>query len=236
MNPTARSLRTGVFGLTLLLVVTTVAFAQGGATSSISGTVTDASGAVIPGADIVAKNNATSAESRAVSSASGTFTIPALNAGTYTLTVTLIGFKTVILKDVVVNAGIPASVRATMEIGGLEENVVVQAASDIVQTQSATVATTLSVNQISKLPLTSRNALDFVVNLPGTNTPSTARNSTAAASCISGSEERGRTGVVKDTSEPSRKSRKSGRWTMASMKSSSRRRTASTRCAARSRS
>jgi Carboxypeptidase regulatory-like domain len=161
-----------------MLALTTVVFAQGGATSSISGTVADASGAVIPGADIVAKNNATSAESRAVSSASGTFTIPALNAGTYTLTVTLMGFKTVILKDVVANAGIPASVKATMEIGGLEENVVVQAASDIVQTQSATVATTLSVNQISKLPLTSRNALDFVVNLPGTNTPSTARNST----------------------------------------------------------
>jgi Carboxypeptidase regulatory-like domain len=177
MNPVARSFRTGVFGLALTIALTTYGFAQGGATSSISGTVTDASGAVIPGADIVAKNNATSAESRAVSSASGTFTIPALNAGTYTLTVTLMGFKTVTLKDVVVNAGIPASVKATMEIGGVEENVVVQAASDIVQTQTATVATTLSVNQISKLPLTSRNALDFVVNLPGTNTASTARNS-----------------------------------------------------------
>ena len=64
------------------------AYAQGGATSSISGVVTD-SGAVIPGADILAKNNATSAESRAVSTENGTFTVPALNAGTYTVTVTL---------------------------------------------------------------------------------------------------------------------------------------------------
>jgi hypothetical protein len=152
-------------------------FAQGGATSSINGTVTDGSGAVIPGADIVARNNATSAESRGVSGVNGTFTIPALNAGAYTVTVSLMGFKTVVLSDVVVTAGVPAGVKAVLEVGELKETVVVAAASEIVQTQSATVATTMNVNQISRLPLTSRNALDFVVNLPGTNTPDTARNS-----------------------------------------------------------
>jgi hypothetical protein len=157
---------------------TVAVHAQGGATSSISGTVVDASGAVIPGADVVAKNNATSAESRAVSSEQGTFTIPALNAGTYTVTVSLMGFKTMVLNDVVLNAGVPASVKAVLEVGGLEETVVVQAASEIIQTQSATVSTTMNVNQISRLPLTSRSALDFVVNLPGTNTPGGSRDST----------------------------------------------------------
>jgi carboxypeptidase family protein/TonB-dependent receptor-like protein len=154
------------------------AYAQGGVTSSINGTVTDGSGAVIPGADVVAKNNATSAESRSVSSENGTFTIPALNAGTYTVTVSLQGFKTVVLNDVVVSAGVPAAVKAVLEVGGLEETVVVQAASEVVQTSSATVASTLSVNQITKLPLTSRSALDFVVNLPGVNTPGGSRDST----------------------------------------------------------
>ena len=110
--------------------------------------MTDAQGAVIPGADIVAKNNATSAESRAVSSESGAFAIPALNAGTYTVTVTLMGFKTVVLNDVVLSAGVPAGVKAILEVGGLEETVVVQAASEVMQTQSATVSTTLNVNQI----------------------------------------------------------------------------------------
>ena len=83
------------------------AYAQGGVTSSINGTVTDGSGAVIPGADVVAKNNATSAESRSVTSENGTFTIPALNAGTYTVTVSLQGFKTIVLNEVVVSAGVP---------------------------------------------------------------------------------------------------------------------------------
>ena len=87
--------------IAVLALAAGTAFAQGGATSTIAGSVTDASGGVIPGADVVAKNNATSAESRAVSSEQGTFAIPALNAGTYTVTVTLSGFKTVVLNDVV---------------------------------------------------------------------------------------------------------------------------------------
>ncbi len=49
---------------------------------------------------------------RAVTAENGTFSVPALNAGTYTVTVTLVGFKTVVLNDVVLNAGVPASVRA----------------------------------------------------------------------------------------------------------------------------
>src|SRR5262249_34567839 len=73
----------------MMAMAGTLAYAQGGATSSITGTVTDASGAVIPGADIKAKNVATAAESTTVSAENGTFTIPALNAGTYTVTVSL---------------------------------------------------------------------------------------------------------------------------------------------------
>ena len=168
--------------LTLAVLMTAMfgasAFAQGGATTSLSGTVTDASGAVIPGADIKVKNSATAAESTTVSAANGTFSIPALNAGTYTVTVTLMGFKTALIKDVVLNAGVPASVKAVLEVGGLEETVMVQGGSEVVQTQSASVSTTMSVNQISKLPLTSRNALDFVANMAGTNTPGGVRDST----------------------------------------------------------
>ena len=133
---------------------------------------------VIPGADVKVKNNATAAESTTITADNGTFTIPALNAGTYTVTVSLMGFKTIVLNAVVLNAGVPSSVRASLEVGGLAEVITVQGGSDIVQTASATVSTTMNVNQISRLPLTSRNALDFVVNLPGTNTPGGSRDST----------------------------------------------------------
>ena len=154
------------------------AFAQGGTTSSIIGTVSDASGGVIPGASVVVKSATTGAEFTATTNEQGGFTIPAVNPGTYTVTVTLSGFKTVVLNDVVVNAATPASVRVKMEVGGLEETVTVNSASEIIQTQSAAVSTTLDTNQILKLPTGSRSALDFVTTLPGVNTPGGSRDST----------------------------------------------------------
>ena len=163
----------------VLAVATTPAFAQGGSTaSSIVGTVTDASGAVIPGATVVVKNNGTGTEFNAVSNEQGGFTIPQVDPGSYSVTVTLMGFKTFVAKDVRVNAATPASVRATLEVGGLEETVVVQGGSEIIQTQSAAVSTTIDTNQILKLPTGSRSALDFVTTLPGVNTPGGNRNST----------------------------------------------------------
>jgi hypothetical protein len=153
-------------------------FAQGGTTSSIIGTVSDASGGVIPGASVVVKSAATGVEFTATTNEQGGFTIPAVNPGTYTVTVTLSGFKTVVLNDVVVNAATPASVRAKMEVGGLEETVTVNSASEIIQTQSAAVSTTLTTNQILKLPTGSRSALDFVTTLAGVNTPGGSRDST----------------------------------------------------------
>jgi hypothetical protein len=163
----------------VMAMVGTPAYAQGGgATSSISGTVVDASGAILPGADIKAVNDATKVEYTAVSGPQGSFTIPSIDPGTYTVTVTLMSFKTVTLKGVAVNAGVPASVKAQLEVGDLAETVVVQGGSEIIQTQTAAVSTTIDVNQISKLPLTSRHLLDFIATMPGVNTPGGIRNST----------------------------------------------------------
>lgn len=164
--------------LALLLCLSAFAYGQATSFSSLSGTVTDPTGAVIAGAQVTVKNNDTSAEFQAVSAANGTFTVPALAAGTYTVTITAQGFKQAIVNGVKLDAGVPGSVRVGLEVGAASETVTVQGSGEIVQTQSATVATTLVANQITHLPLVSRNALDFIVLLPGANTPTTARNST----------------------------------------------------------
>src|SRR3954466_1281642 len=78
--------------------VGTYARAQGATTQTLSGTVVDASGAVIPGADIVAKHTATGVESTAVSNSEGIFSIASLQIGSYTVTVGLQGFKTVVIQ------------------------------------------------------------------------------------------------------------------------------------------
>jgi hypothetical protein len=161
-----------------LLLGASPALAQGTATSSITGLVVDTAGGVVPGATVTVKNEGTSAVQNTVSSANGTFTVPALNVGTYTVTVTLSGFKTAEYKGVVVTAGVPATVRVTLEIGGLSETVTVTGAAEVIQTQSAAVSTTVNTKSITSLPVASRSSLDFTQFLPGVMTPSTVRNST----------------------------------------------------------
>ena len=121
-----------LFPIALLsLALSTPAFAQGGATSSISGVVVDTDGGFVPGATVTVKSDSTGAEFHAVTSSVGAFTVPTLNIGTYTVTVSLTGFKTAVLKDVTVTAGVPATVRAKLEVGGISETVVVEGATEV---------------------------------------------------------------------------------------------------------
>jgi siroheme synthase len=77
-----------------LLLAAAPAWAQGTATSALSGVVTDGSGGAVPGATVVVKNNATSVTFQTVTNSTGQFSFPALAAATYTVTVSLSGFKT----------------------------------------------------------------------------------------------------------------------------------------------
>jgi len=168
--------------ITALLFLATAAGAahgQGSFFTSLSGTVVDTSGGVIPGADVKVKNNGTGAEFNTVSASDGGWTVPSLPGGTYSVTVSLMGFKTAVLNEVTLSAAIPASVKITLSVGTLEENVTVTGDSAlVVQTQTPSIATNLTGTQITSLPLTSRNALDSLTSLPGFNTSGTARNST----------------------------------------------------------
>jgi len=160
-----------------LAALSLVSFGQG-LTAPLSGVVTDPNGEVVAGADVTVRNNATGAEYKAVTGGNGAFTVPALGAGVYTVMVSAAGFKQAVVNNVKLDAGVPGSVRVNLEIGGANETVTVQGGGEVVQTQSANISTTLAVKQIASLPLQSRNVLDFVVFLPGTNTTTTARNST----------------------------------------------------------
>ncbi|MEK6631486.1 MAG: TonB-dependent receptor, partial [Acidobacteriota bacterium] len=161
-----------------MLALASTSYGQGGTSSTLSGVVTDAGGGVVPGANIVIKHNGTGVTQSGVTNSQGVFSFPGLNVGAYTVTVSLDGFKTIILNDVVLTSGAPASVRPVLEVGGLTEQVIVSSSAEIVQTQSSTVSTTLTTNQIIKLPLTSRSAMDFVNFLPGVSTPGGNRQAT----------------------------------------------------------
>jgi len=154
------------------------AFAQGTSSSSITGIVVDTDGGFVPGATVLVKNEATATEYTTISGANGSFTVPAVNVGTYTVTVTLQGFKTAIAKGVVVTAGVPGTVRVVLEVGGLTETVVVMGATELIQTQSAASSNVVNTKSITSLPVNSRSGLDFTQFLPGVQTASSVRNST----------------------------------------------------------
>ena len=154
-----------------------LAFGQSGTTAPLSGTVSDATGAVLSGASVVVKNSATGAEFKMNTSSSGTFTIPSLGAGTYIVTVEAPGFKKAVVQDVKIDAGVPATLNVSLEIGAATETVIVQGGAEVLQTQSANVATTIVGRQITELPFTSRDALDLVLLLPGTTSPGRPRQS-----------------------------------------------------------
>src|SRR5438132_14334316 len=105
-----RCVRSLFVALFLVGLACATANAQGSFFSSITGTVVDTSGAVIPGADVRVKNNDTGAEFSAVTGSDGGFNVPSIPAGTYAVTISLQGFKTIILSKVTVQAAIPASV------------------------------------------------------------------------------------------------------------------------------
>jgi len=152
-----------------LLLISTSAYAQGGGTtSSISGVVVDTSGGIIPGAEVTVKNNATGGESKTMTAENGTFSIPALGAGKYTATVSVPNFKVAVYKDITLEAGVPATIRVTLQVGGKSETVIVEAGAAMLQSQTANVAATLNVSQILSLPTGTRSALEAVIlSIPG---------------------------------------------------------------------
>src|SRR5262247_3736071 len=101
------------------MLTSAVAFGQ--VTSSLTGTVTDPNGAVVSGATVTVKNAASGVEFKTVTSNQGNYTVPSLGAGKYIVVVTASGFKSATVQDIEVDAGTPATVNVTLEVGQATE-------------------------------------------------------------------------------------------------------------------
>src|SRR5688500_492766 len=112
-------LRRLTFVLALLPWLATPAVGQAASTATLSGTVVDSGGGVIPGATVVVSNDA-GAKHQAITNSEGVFSVPALDAGAWKVSVSLSGFKTW-TTDVRVSVGAPVSLKATLEVGQLTE-------------------------------------------------------------------------------------------------------------------
>jgi hypothetical protein len=164
--------------LTVMSLVASTVPAQVTTSGKLTGVVTDSQGALIPNAQIVAKNDQTKGEYKTTANEEGGWTIPSIPNGTYTITITAAGFKTTVNKDVKIDTGQATSLRTTLEVGGAVEEVVVTGGAEVLQSQSATVSTTIVGRQIGELPFSTRDALTLVTTLPGVNSPGVPRAST----------------------------------------------------------
>ncbi|QNI38590.1 TonB-dependent receptor [Edaphobacter sp. 4G125] len=156
---------------TLLFVFTCIFIAgipgYGQDTSSLSGTITDSSGALVPKANITLRNNATRIEIRATSNDSGNFTVTNLAPGNYNLHVEAPGFQTTDLNGIQVDPNIGRRVDVTMRVGDTATSITVEANANTVQTESGAVGQLITQEQVKNIQLNGRNPIYLAQMEPG---------------------------------------------------------------------
>jgi hypothetical protein len=135
---------------------------------SILGNVRDATGAVIPGADVHVTNIETGLTRSAVSNEVGNYNFPTLRAGTYTVRVAMPGFREYVRENVALRVNSIVRVDATLVLGELTESLTVTAASTLLQTDRAEVRSEIPVEVIENIPVPlGRNFQHLMTLLPG---------------------------------------------------------------------
>jgi Carboxypeptidase regulatory-like domain len=165
--------------LVFAFVFATTAFGQS-SQGALAGTVTDPTGAVVPGAKVLAVNAATGAKSQTVSTSSGDYKFTELSVGAYTVTTTAPGFASEVDTGVQVTINSTAALNVKLKIGAETENVTVDASGLRLETESSDVGGTVSNKQVEDLPLSLASGVGglrspevFVFLLPGTTGPGT---------------------------------------------------------------
>jgi hypothetical protein len=169
MNP--RRTGTGFARLTILFfsLFAIGLFAQS-ERGAITGTVHDASGAVVPGAKVTITNEATNAVAEAVTNSSGDFTVPSLPPGAYSIRVEKQGFRPAEEKGLNLDAGLTARADSTLQVGASTQAIEVQASAVQLQTEDAKNSVTLQNKLVDDLPLvvngTVRTPFDLASLMP----------------------------------------------------------------------
>ncbi|MGA2987680.1 MAG: TonB-dependent receptor [Terriglobia bacterium] len=135
--------------------------------ATIVGTVTDASGAVVPDAAIEILNQNTGIKTTTKSNAEGAFVVPELPVAVYTVSVTKNGFNTYSQTGIELHPATTATVRATLQAGSVVSTVTVQASATTVQTSTPEVASQISTEEVYTLPLNGRNFQTLGALMPG---------------------------------------------------------------------
>ena len=160
-------------GLSLLCALTVVACllprpaAAQAVTGTLLGTVSDTTGAVLPGATVTATNTDTGFNRTVTADASGEYAIPSIPTGTYTVAGELSGFKSIQMSNIRVGVDQRVRIDLRLEVGEMSESITIEATTPLVQTSSSDLSVTVSEDEIKTLPLNGRNFVSLTRGIPG---------------------------------------------------------------------
>jgi len=164
---------------------------------SITGLVKDGTGAVVPSATVVAKNEGTGVRYTVASSATGNYSIPDLPVGSYAVTVSLAGFKTWTRSGVLVTSGEATRIDVVMTVGEVAERIEVSGGPPALQTESAQVSSSMERAQVEDLPVPVgqiqgvRTPLSLMIMLPEVRTDTGEGSGNTPAMRIGGGQSSG---------------------------------------------
>jgi hypothetical protein len=176
----------------ILLLTTAAAFAQAGR-GGIHGLVTDPSGAIVPGARVVAMSRATNTSVSTVTTAAGLYSFVSVSPGDYKVTASMKGFESVAQDNVTVSVDQVTTVNIALQVGAVTDTVTVSEAVDLVESSNSTVGQLISSETIDRVPLLNRDVFDLVQLSAGVTPANGAPNSSNSQAIINISS--GRPGV-----------------------------------------
>ena len=135
--------------------------------AGLSGSVKDSTGALVPNATVTIKDKGTGTTRTVTTGGSGDYTIPNLSPADYSLTVTMTGFKTVVVANLPLHTGEQSTYNATLELGAANQEITVESAVPLVNTTSAEVSHLVPPSQLAQLPLNGRNFWELTQLTPG---------------------------------------------------------------------
>jgi outer membrane receptor protein involved in Fe transport len=138
-----------------------------GAGATLSGTITDESGAAVPNATVVILNVPTGETRQVTSDSDGFYAAPNLLPGAYQVTVTANGFSTFVQKDITLNVSMQQTLNVSLHVGNLAQQLVVTAAPPAIQTSSSTVSSTVDSATVREMPLNGRDWASLASLEPG---------------------------------------------------------------------
>ena len=162
-----QSLRWIALAIALALLTSSIKLTAQTTSATVTGAVSDPSGAAIPGASVVLENLQTHVQSTAQTNSAGFYRIAGLLPGLYRGTVSKNGFRTTVRDAIELHGQDEVALNYDLQVGSVSESVTVTSSAPLLQSESATVSTVIETQQIENTPLNGRNVMNLSALTPG---------------------------------------------------------------------